>query len=70
MTKVRAIVPEWDDDEKHIVRRIGAAVVFQWSNLPDATRELILQQAQLVDDEFDTVQLEQQISAFIEKYQT
>jgi hypothetical protein len=44
----RAIVPNYDSDDEHIVRRLGAAVVALWGNLDHATQARLLSQATLM----------------------
>lgn len=55
----------YNDDEAHIVRRLGAAVVSLWNDLPDAEREKIASKALSVHDDYQTVQLNEQIRRFI-----
>lgn len=55
----------YSEDDAHIVRRLGAAVVSLWHNLPEAEQEKILQKSLSVIDVHQTVQLEQQVRAFI-----
>jgi hypothetical protein len=56
------------DEEAHIVRRLGAAVVSLWHELPETEREKILKRSLMVIDAYQTVQLESQILIFIEEH--
>lgn len=58
----------YSNDEAHIVRRLGAAVVSLWDELPKAEREKIADRACHVFDEYQTVQLNEQISVFIREH--
>jgi hypothetical protein len=69
MSRVKAVLPNYAKGDAHIIRRLGGAVVAQWSNLPTDLKQLILSQATLVHDAHQTVQLEQQIEHFIEQNQ-
>lgn len=59
---------QYDEDEEHILRRLGGSVVIQWDSLPKDVQEKILKQAIFMHDRHQTVQLDQQIEDFIEKY--
>lgn len=67
MNHVQAAHIEHTDDEEHILRRLGGAVIVQFANLPKAIQELLVEQATFMHDRHETVQLKQQIEAFIEK---
>jgi predicted DNA-binding WGR domain protein len=60
-------VLKYNEDEEHIVRRLGAAIVVQWDNIPEETQDLIKSQAINVFDRYHTVQLAQQINVFIKE---
>lgn len=67
MTHVRAAHIDYTEDEEHILRRLGGAVIAQFANLPPNIRELLVEQATFMHDRHQTVQLKEQIEAFIEK---
>lgn len=69
MIEVRSQMPKYDDDEAHVVRRLGWAVVAQWQNLTDEARNLLERQALLVDDQEKFDNLEQTIRRFIRKHE-
>jgi hypothetical protein len=52
-------------DEEHIVRRLGAAVVSCWQELPEAVRTTLIERACRVLDELDAAQFEAQVKGFI-----
>ena len=53
------------EDEEHIVRRLGAAVVSCWADLSKVTRKKLLARASMVFDDRETDHFEQQIATFI-----
>jgi hypothetical protein len=59
--------PDVGDDD-HIIRRLGWAVVKQWSRLPPDAQERVREQAIFVWDKHQTVQLAQQIDAFVREH--
>jgi hypothetical protein len=65
---INGTLPKHTEEEAHIVRRLGWAVVEQWAALPDDAKERILTQAVFVRDLYQTVQLKEQIDAFMRKY--
>src|SRR3954471_24717428 len=69
MPSIRHRIINCREDEEHVVRRLGKAVVAQWSALPEPVRDRLLQQATCIHDKSLTVQVEQQIEAFIKKNQ-
>jgi hypothetical protein len=67
MPPVRGRVLKYTEDDEHILRRLGAALVVQWDELPGNLRQLLIDQATNMSDRHSTVQLRQQIETFIEK---
>ena len=53
------------EDEEHIVRRLGAAVVSCWGDLSQNSRERLLARASMIFDDQESDHLEQQIATFI-----
>jgi hypothetical protein len=68
MAGIKFQILECSDDEEHVIRRLGRAAVLQWSALPEEVRGRLLQQAVFVHDKYRTVQLQEQITAFISKH--
>lgn len=68
MASVKFQILDCPNDEEHIIRRLGTAVVLQWSSLPKEVQGRLLQQAVFVHDRYQTVQLQEQISMFISKH--
>jgi hypothetical protein len=56
------------ENEEHILRRLGGAVVKQWDRLTDDARELVLRQSLNMTDRDEASHLEQEIKAFIAKH--
>lgn len=67
MTHVEAAHIDYTEADEHILRRLGGAVLTQFANLPEHIRELLVEQATFMHDRHQTVQLKEQIEAFIEK---
>jgi hypothetical protein len=57
-----------EQDEEHILRRLGGAVVVLWDKLPENARSKILAQATQMHDGHQIVELGEQIEGFIERY--
>lgn len=67
MTHVRPAHIDYTEDEEHILRRLGGAVIVQFANLPPNIQQLLVEQATFMHDRHQTVQLKEQIEALIEK---
>ncbi len=63
--QVKSETIKYDEDDEHILRRLGGAVVLQWDKLAPEAQKLILDQANFVHDRHQTVQLRQQLGSFI-----
>ena len=59
----------YNNDEERILRRIGAAVVVLWKDFPELQQSRIIQQAGSTRDRVHTVQLNEQVAAFIRNRQ-
>ncbi|QBR71613.1 hypothetical protein CU048_10365 [Beijerinckiaceae bacterium] len=68
MDDIKAFNPPNVSDDEHIIRRLGWAVIRQWASLPDKLKAHIAEQAVFIDDKYKTVQLREQIAAFIRKH--
>ena len=66
MAEIRGASIKYDDSDEHLLRRIACAVIYQWDALPPDVQDLIITQAPYMLDRHETVQLDQQIRAFIE----
>ena len=68
----------WDDrkvlvyfeDEEHIVRRLGAAAVSCWSELPSDVRRTLFERSMQVFDETETEQLDDKLGKFLKEHET
>jgi hypothetical protein len=69
MSDIVARIIPYSEDQEHILRRLGGAVVAQWDALPSDVQSRILSQAPLIHDRYECVQLYQQIDAFIQLHQ-
>ena len=59
----------YTDDEAHIVRRLGAAFVSLWPNIPEDVREMIVEKSLKVSDSFQGgAKLDEQVRDFIAKH--
>lgn len=67
--RVKAEVVDYTEDDEHILRRLGCAIVVQWPNLPKEIQYLLVEQATFMHDRYQTAQLKQQISGFIKNKQ-
>jgi hypothetical protein len=54
--------------DAHIIRRLGWAVVRQWSALAKDVQERLREQAVFVQDDYHVARLNEQISGFIRKH--
>jgi hypothetical protein len=61
---------KYEEADEPLLRRLGGALVFQWGALPEEVRKLLLEQAVFMFDRHQTVQLKQQLEAFIQKHQS
>jgi hypothetical protein len=59
----------YNNDEESILRRIGAAVVVLWKDFPELQQSRIIQQAASTRDRVRTVQLNEQVIAYIRNRQ-
>ncbi len=55
-------------DEEHIVRRLGAAVVSCWNELPDSIRVKLVERSLRVFDEDETVRFDEHIRTFLKQH--
>jgi hypothetical protein len=69
MPHIVARVIPYSEDQEHILRRLGGAVVAQWDALPAEAQDIILMQAPLIYDRDECSQVYQQIDAFIQLHQ-
>ena len=65
---IKSFSPPDVGDDAHIIRRLGRAVVKQWSRLTPETHARIREQAALTEDRHLTAQLDQRIGDFINEH--
>ena len=59
----------YTDDEAHIVRRLGAAFVSLWPDIPEDVREKVVRKSLKVIDSYQGgAQLDEQVRDFIAKH--
>ena len=56
------------DDEEHLVRRLGAAVVSCWSDVPPDLRTKLMGRAAAILDDDDDDRFSEHLSAFIAEH--
>jgi hypothetical protein len=62
---LKGIMPDVAEADAHLVRRLGIAAAAVWDDLSSASQDLILQQAVIVGDAYETSQLHEQLHEFI-----
>jgi hypothetical protein len=63
-------VIESTPDNQEVIRRLATAVVAQWQNLDQVTKDDLLREACFaLDPDLKTISLREQILAFIKKHQ-
>lgn len=61
---------KYREDQEHLLRRLGAALVLQWDELPDELQDLIIDQAAAVEDRDATAHGSPEIESFIRHAKT
>ena len=56
------------EDEEHILRRLGAAVIMQWNDLPRAIQHELFDHAISMGKVLHTAKLKRQIAQFLHKH--
>jgi hypothetical protein len=56
------------DDEEHIVRRLGAAVISCWDDIPKPVRAKLVERAMRVLDADETGEFDRQLKNFIREH--
>jgi hypothetical protein len=68
MPDIKPIIFHYDEGEMHVVRRLGGAVLAQWTDLPSDVQKRLVDQAIFVHDPDLNVQVHQQINGLIRKH--
>lgn len=69
MAPIKAFFPPNVAEDEHVIRRLGWAVIRQWCDLPSNIQDLLREQAVFTEDRHPTtVQLNEEISAFINRH--
>jgi|GEM_PF-1537112 len=61
---------KYRENEEHLLRRLGSALVLQWDELPDALQDLIIDQAAIVEDRDEAPHAAPEIESFIRNAKT
>ena len=56
------------EDEEHIVRRLGAAVISCWEDIPKPVRAKLVERAMRVLDPGETGEFDRQLKSFIKQH--
>jgi len=56
------------EDEEHIVRRLGAAVISCWEDIPKPVRAKLVERAMRVLDADETGEFDRQLKSFIKQH--
>jgi hypothetical protein len=56
---------KYRENQEHLLRRLGGALVLQWDALPDDLQDLLIDQAAIVDDRDDAAHESSDIENFI-----
>lgn len=51
--------------DEHVLRRLGAALVMHWDQLPDELQDLLIDQAAIADDREDGAHAQGDIETFL-----
>jgi hypothetical protein len=65
MTDIKARSVKCKADQEHILRRIGAALIIHWDDLPDALQDRVIDQAVLVADAVSAPPCREDVESFI-----
>jgi hypothetical protein len=68
--EVKARILDCPEQDEHIVRRLGKAVVVLWDSLPKPVQAQLVKQAVLMHDRDRHLQLRQKVNAFIRAWKT
>ncbi len=68
MSDIKPVIFKYDEGEMHVVRRLGGAILAQWTKLPPEAQRRIVEQATFVHDDDMNVQVQQQIHGLIRKH--
>lgn len=67
--EIRPSFTPFVSNDDHLVRRLAAALLLRWHAVPADVRRRIVEQAGLIENaDSETVQLREQIEAFIQRF--
>jgi hypothetical protein len=65
-----ALTLKYRENQEHLLRRLGQAVVLQWDELPDALQDVLIDQAATVEDRDDGAHAANDFETFIRSVRT
>ena len=68
--KAMALTLKYKDEQEHLLRRLGQALVLQWDELPDGLQDILIDQASLVEDRDEAAHGAAEIEGFIRGVKT
>jgi len=68
--RVMALTLKYRENQEHLLRRLGQAIVLQWDELPDAMQDLLIDQAAVVEDHSDGAHEPNDFETFIRSVRT
>ncbi len=51
--------------QDRLLQRLGAAIIIQWDDLPDAMQDLLIDQAVAIDDDTDPAPTRESLETFV-----
>ena len=68
--KAMALTLKYGDDQEHLLRQLGQALVLQWDELPDELQDVLIDQASGVEDRDEAAHGAAEIESFIRNVKT
>jgi hypothetical protein len=65
MADIRGKSLQYKAGQEHLLRRIGAALIIHWDDLPDLLQDLVIDQALLMEDREPVQPAREDIETFI-----
>ena len=68
--RAMALTLKYKEEQEHLLRRLGQALVLQWDELPDALQDVLIDQASMVEDRDEAAHGADVIETFIRGVKT
>lgn len=65
-----ALTLKYRENQEHLLRRLGQALVLQWDELSDELQDVLIDQAAVVQDHDDSAHAPEDIESFIRGVKT